>query len=68
MKPEKLSYTEAEVEFLTSIKRKTLQVWRSRGVGPRWIRAGDRLVRYPSDALREWIQSQPGGGSAGVSF
>jgi predicted DNA-binding transcriptional regulator AlpA len=59
---DRISYTETEVEALTGIKRKTLQGWRLRGMGPRWIRAGQRLVRYPAAALQEWIDSQPGGG------
>jgi predicted DNA-binding transcriptional regulator AlpA len=63
MNIEKLSYTEIEVEALTGIKRKTLQGWRFRGIGPRWIRAGGRLIRYPAQALHDWINSQPGGGS-----
>jgi predicted DNA-binding transcriptional regulator AlpA len=58
----RLSYTETEVEELTGIKRKTLQGWRLRGIGPPWIRAGKRLVRYPSDSLTNWINSQSGGG------
>lgn len=62
MSLEKLSYTEIEVEALTGIKRKTLQGWRLRGTGPRWVRAGQRLVRYPANSLRDWINSQPGGG------
>ncbi|MBZ5583375.1 MAG: DNA-binding protein [Acidobacteriia bacterium] len=58
----KISYTETEVEALTGIKRKTLQGWRLRGIGPRWIKAGSRLVRYPTRSLNDWIDSQPGGG------
>ena len=62
MTQERISYTENEVEALTGIKRKTLQSWRLRDIGPRWIRAGQRLVRYPADSLTQWISSQPGGG------
>lgn len=58
---ERIAYTEKEVETLTGIKVKTLQGWRLRRIGPRWVRAGQRLVRYPADALHEWINSQPGG-------
>ena len=55
-------YTETEVETLTKIDRKTLQGWRVRGIGPRWIRAGARLIRYPADNLHDWLNSQPAGG------
>jgi len=44
---EQISYTEKEASDLTGIKVKTLQGWRLRGVGPPWVRVGQRLVRYP---------------------
>jgi hypothetical protein len=62
MTHEKISYTETEVELLTGIKRKTLQGWRLRGIGPPWIKCGARLVRYPAQRLCDWLNSQPGGG------
>jgi predicted DNA-binding transcriptional regulator AlpA len=57
-----LLHSEAEVEALTGISKKTLQGWRLRGIGPRWIRAGQRLIRYPSSSLRQWLDAQPSGG------
>ena len=54
--------TEHQVEALIGIKRKTLQGWRLRGIGPRWVRCGGRLVRYPVSSLHEWLSSQPAGG------
>lgn len=60
---ERISYTEKEVEALTGLRVKTLQRWRLIGKGPRFVRLGGRCVRYPADALRQWVDSQDGGGS-----
>lgn len=63
MNQEKISYTEKEVEALTSLRVKTLQRWRLIGKGPRFVRLGGRCVRYPAGPLREWVNSQEGGGA-----
>jgi Helix-turn-helix domain len=47
--------TAEAAEFLRCSKR-TLEGWRFRGVGPRFIRAGD-LIRYQVDDLRSWLLS-----------
>lgn len=36
----------------------TLRQWRRRGTGPRWYRAGDRLVRYRRSAVVAWLAEQ----------
>jgi predicted DNA-binding transcriptional regulator AlpA len=54
--------TENQLEALIGVKRKTLQGWRMRGIGPRWVRVGKRLVRYPVSSLQLWLNSQPSGG------
>lgn len=35
-----------------------LRLWRSRGEGPRYFRAGDKLVRYRRADLDSWIESR----------
>ena len=42
----------------------TVRGWRKRGVGPRYIRPGGRLVKYSLTSLRDWADRQPGGGQA----
>jgi predicted DNA-binding transcriptional regulator AlpA len=38
------------------ISETTLRVWRHRGTGPKWIKAG-RGVRYRREAVRAWLDS-----------
>lgn len=64
MATNRISYTEQEVSALIGIKTKTLQRWRLLGQGPRFVKLGARLVRYPAAALNEWINTQPTGGGA----
>jgi predicted DNA-binding transcriptional regulator AlpA len=48
---------ERYVAQLLHVKVKTLQAWRSRGGGPRFVRVG-RLVRYRDEDVAAWIQSR----------
>ncbi len=38
----------------------TLTTWRSRGAGPRYVKAG-KLVRYRVADVEAWLQKQVGG-------
>ena len=49
--------TEAEAAKLLGISQRTLEKWRSRGQGPPFARIG-KAVRYPSQALENWVQGQ----------
>ena len=40
------------------ISEAALRLWRSRGAGPRYFRAGDKLVRYRRTDLDCWIESR----------
>ncbi len=42
----------AEVLGLTS---RALESWRSRGVGPAFIRLGANSIRYRAKTLRDWV-------------
>jgi hypothetical protein len=60
--------TETEVSAVYGIGVKQLRHHRMRGDGPRWQkisgkigRPGGRVV-YSIEAVRAWIESQPGGG------
>lgn len=37
-------------------KPSTIQKWRVKGVGPRWVRVG-RLVKYDVEDLKSWAES-----------
>lgn len=42
--------TESDVAALLRVDRRTVQAWRQRGTGPRFVRISNRAVRYrPSD-------------------
>lgn len=40
------------------ISEAALRVWRSEGSGPRFFRAGERLIRYRSADLDLWIEAR----------
>lgn len=40
------------------ISEATLRLWRAEGRGPRYFRAGQKLVRYRRIDLDQWIQSR----------
>lgn len=48
--------TEKAAEYLGGLKPNTLENWRSRGVGPRFIKIG-RLVRYSIDDLDAYLEA-----------
>jgi predicted DNA-binding transcriptional regulator AlpA len=50
--------TESRAATLLSVTRRTLQAWRMRGTGPRYVRISSRCVRYSYDELITWIESR----------
>lgn len=52
-------HTPEKVAEILSISLSTLESWRAKGKGPRFIRMnGERSVRYPDHMLSEWQQSE----------
>ena len=47
---------EEQAAELLALSIRTLQAWRLRGVGPRYVRAG-RAIRYQQSELVEWISA-----------
>ena len=39
-----------------SVTEAALRLWREKGGGPPWFKAGPRLVRYRSTDLDEWVE------------
>jgi predicted DNA-binding transcriptional regulator AlpA len=50
--------TEGRAAALLSVTRRTLQAWRMRGTGPRYVRISSRCVRYSYNELVTWIESR----------
>lgn len=44
-----------QVADMLGVPRSTVEVWRSRGIGPKFIRAG-KHVRYESVDVLAWIE------------
>jgi excisionase family DNA binding protein len=40
------------------ISEAALRLWRSEGRGPRFFRAGEKLIRYRQSDLDTWIESR----------
>jgi excisionase family DNA binding protein len=56
--PDPLFTTEAAAEYL-DVSVNTLLAWRQQGRGPRWVRVGDRLVKYRRSDLEAYIAVKP---------
>ena len=50
----------AEVAEVLGIPEKTLTEWRSRGLGPAYLKVG-RYVRYRWSAVNEWLSTREAG-------
>lgn len=55
--------TEQQISKLTKIPASTLRSWRKRGRGPRYLRLGDRVVRFRRRDINEWLASREVGGA-----
>ena len=47
---------DTETEFL-SLKPTTLNQWRWSGKGPKYVRIGERTIRYRHQDLHHWVNS-----------
>lgn len=45
---------------------RALDKWRTRGIGPRYVRLSARAIRYPLDALEEWVAARRADRAAGA--
>ncbi|HEX6498990.1 MAG TPA: helix-turn-helix domain-containing protein [Micromonosporaceae bacterium] len=55
--------TPDEVAEYYGVPVRTLEVWRHRGLGPRWSKVG-RHVRYRWTDVEKWLDQQAGGVAA----
>jgi excisionase family DNA binding protein len=58
MGEQKNSYKETEAAQYAGVSPATLRLWRAQAKGPRFYRAGERLIRYRKSDLDEWIESR----------
>ena len=54
---EKEFFTTAEAANLLSLKATTLNQWRWSGKGPKYVRIGERTIRYRHQDLHHWVNS-----------
>lgn len=40
------------------VSKDALRLWRSQGKGPRYFKAGEKLIRYRRDDLDAWIEAR----------
>jgi predicted DNA-binding transcriptional regulator AlpA len=50
--------TEREAGKYLGVSGAVLRLWRTRNEGPRFFRAGEKLVRYRRADLDSWIESR----------
>ena len=51
--------TPTELATKVKVSTRTLQDWRSKGVGPKWIKVG-KVVRYRASDVAAWLNSREG--------
>jgi predicted DNA-binding transcriptional regulator AlpA len=50
--------TQTDVAALLGLSPRTIEDWRVRGIGPRFIRLSARAVRYDPYAVASWVASR----------
>lgn len=58
--PDEPLLSEDDTAKLLKVARRTLQDWRFRGIGPRFVRMGRRTVRYRPQDVREYVEGGRG--------
>lgn len=53
-----LLMTEKEAALLLDFSVRTLQAWRVRGGGPRFVKVSARCVRYRQSDLDSWVEER----------
>lgn len=50
--------TPEQAAEVLGVSTRTLSNWRSAGIGPKWFRLADRLIRYRRSELHAWLREQ----------
>ena len=48
--------SEEDLAFTLVLAKATLQTWRSRGFGPRYVKVGKRVM-YKTDDVKSWLET-----------
>ena len=64
-KPQTVLTTKQAAKYL-GVSEAALRLWRSEGKGPRWFKAGVRMVRYLRSDLDLWIEERLNATAIGV--
>jgi len=57
-----LFLNEFEIADVLGISVATVRRWRLKRRGPTFVKVAGTLIRYPVEALEEWLAAQPSGG------
>ena len=58
MTEQQMTLTPRQAAKYVGISDAALRLWRSEGKGPRYFKAGEKLVRYRRTDLDAWIESR----------
>lgn len=58
MNEQQTTLTPRQAAHYLGISDSALRLWRSEGKGPRFFRAGEKLIRYRRADLDAWIESR----------
>src|SRR6185437_7256197 len=59
--------TPAEAARIVRASIQTLAHWRSRGIGPRYLKPNGRAILYPAEWLEQWLLETEGGKRNGTA-
>ena len=48
-------YKSNEIADMLNLTTQTLMLWRKKGIGPKWVKLGQNIVRYPIAEYEEWM-------------
>jgi predicted DNA-binding transcriptional regulator AlpA len=55
---EQFTFNEKRSAAYIGVSDATLRLWRSKGEGPRYFKAGEKLIRYRKGDLDSWIEAR----------
>jgi predicted DNA-binding transcriptional regulator AlpA len=48
-------YKSNEIADMLNLTTQTLMLWRKKGIGPKWVKLGQNIVRYPMYDFKKWM-------------